>query len=159
MGCFQGDFQEGKLPIKASGKQPIEVGKLPIKEGKRPINADGLFSGTPPWCETAPIKRPIQRSMNPIAKHLSRDPCRAVFSAVSQTTAATLPLLSVKKAYRNPKTGLGEGASQKKLASQACRAKGGIAWSSIANRALVGRTVVGYISIIGSGRGTEEKIT
>ena len=56
MGCIPGNFQEGK-------RQPIKVGKLPIKEGKRPINANGLFSGTPPWWKTAPLKRPIKRSM------------------------------------------------------------------------------------------------
>ena len=56
LGCFPWDFQEGK--------QPIKVGKRPIKEGKRPINANGQFSGTPPkWWKTAPLKRPIKRSM------------------------------------------------------------------------------------------------
>ena len=34
-----------------------------MKEAKRPINANGLFSGTPPWSKTAPLKRPIKRSM------------------------------------------------------------------------------------------------
>ena len=41
---------------------------------------------------------------------------------VSQTIAATPPLLSAKTAYRNPKTGLTRGVSQKKLASEAYRA-------------------------------------
>ena len=36
MGCFPGDFQEGKRPIKAFRERPIKVGKRPIKEGKRP---------------------------------------------------------------------------------------------------------------------------
>ena len=41
---------------------------------------------------------------------------------VSQAIAATAPLLSFKMAYRNPKTGLTMGVSQKKLASEADRA-------------------------------------
>ena len=48
----------------------------------------------------------------PIARHLSHDPCCIVFSVVSQTIAATPPLLSVTMAYRNPKTGLGRRVSQ-----------------------------------------------
>ena len=32
----------------------------------------------------------------PIVRHLLHDPCRTVFSVVSQTIAATPPLLSVK---------------------------------------------------------------
>ena len=64
MGCFPGDFQEGKRPLKAFGKRPIKVRKRPIKEGKRPINANGQFSGTLPWWNTAPLKRPIERSMS-----------------------------------------------------------------------------------------------
>ena len=43
-----------------------------------------------------------------------------------------------KMAYRNPKTGLGGRASQKKLASEAYRATGVVAWNRIANRATVG---------------------
>ena len=42
-------------------------------------------------------------------------PCRTVFSVVSQTIAGTPPLLSVKMAYRKPKTGFGGEVSQKKL--------------------------------------------
>ena len=43
-----------------------------------------------------------------------------MFSVVSQTIAATPPLelLSLKVAYRNPKTGLTSGVSQKKVASE-----------------------------------------
>ena len=41
-------------------------------------------------------------------------------------------------AYRNPKTGLGGGGIAEKLASEAYRATGGIAWNSIANRATAG---------------------
>ena len=63
MGCFPWDFQEGKRALRHSEKRPIEEGKRLIKEGKRPINTNGLFSGTPPWWKTAPLKRPIKRSM------------------------------------------------------------------------------------------------
>ena len=51
---------------------------------------------------------------------------------VLQTIAAAPPLLSAKVAYRNPKAGLGGGISQKKLASEAYRAIGGVAhfWRS-----------------------------
>ena len=47
------------------------------------------------------------------------------------------PLLSVKMAYRGPKTDLTRGASQKKLASEAYRAIGGVTRNSISNRAIV----------------------
>ena len=53
-----------------------------------------------------------------MARRLSHDPCRTVFSVVSQTIAAAPPLLSVKVAYRSPKTGLEWGVSQKKLAPE-----------------------------------------
>ena len=53
---------------------------------------------------------------------------------VSQTIAATPPLLSVKMAYCSPK----KGVLQKRLASQAYRATRGVARNSIANRAIVG---------------------
>ena len=58
-----------------------------------------------------------------------------MFPVVSQTITATPPLLSVKVAYRNPKTGLARRASQKKLASEANRATRGVARNSIGNRA------------------------
>ena len=72
MGCFPVDFQEAKRPLGTkSGKRPIKVGKRPIKEGKRPIKAMvlvgismGCFRAPPPWRKTAPLKRPIWRSMN-----------------------------------------------------------------------------------------------
>ena len=48
------------------------------------------------------------------------------------------PLLSLKMAYRNPKTDLSRGVSQKKLASEAYRAIEGVARNSIANRTIVG---------------------
>ena len=75
MGCFPVDLQEAKRPLRTkSGKRPIKVGKRPIKEGKRPIKAMvlvgspvgclmGCFRAPPPWRKTAPLKRPIKRSM------------------------------------------------------------------------------------------------
>ena len=55
-----------------------------------------------------------------------------------QTFAATLPLLSVKMVYGNPKTGLERRVLQKELASEVYRAIGGVARKSITNRAIVG---------------------
>ena len=75
MGCFPVDFQEVKRPLRTkSVKRPIKVGKRPINEGKRPIKAMvlvgisvsclmGCFRAPPPWRKTAPLKRPIKRSM------------------------------------------------------------------------------------------------
>ena len=75
MGCFPVDFQEAKRPLKTkSVKRPIKVGKRPINEGKRPIKAKvlvgvsvgclmGCFRTPSPWRKTAPLKRPIKRSM------------------------------------------------------------------------------------------------
>ena len=51
-------------PLRHSGKRPIKEGKRPIKEGKRPINANGQFWGTPSWWKTAPLRRPIKRSVS-----------------------------------------------------------------------------------------------
>ena len=55
----------------------------------------------------------IANTPAPIGTHLSHDPCRTLFSAVSQTIAATHPLLSVKIADRGLKTGLGRGYRRK----------------------------------------------
>ena len=75
MSCFPVDFQEAKRPLRAkSVKRPIKVGKRPINEGKRPIKARvlvgisagclmGCFRASRPWWKTAPLKRPIKRSM------------------------------------------------------------------------------------------------
>ena len=75
MGCFPGGLQEVKRPLRTkSVKRPIKVGKRPINEGKRPIKAMvlvgisvgclmGCFRAFPPWRKTAPLKRPIKRSM------------------------------------------------------------------------------------------------
>ena len=75
MGCFPVDLQEVKRPLRTkSVKRPIKVGKRPINEGKRPIKAKvlvgfsvgswmGCSRAPPPWRKTAPLKRPIKRSM------------------------------------------------------------------------------------------------
>ena len=75
MGCFPMDFQEAKRPLRTkSAKRPNKVGKRPVNEGKRPIKAKvlvgvsvgclmGCFRAPPPWQKTAPLKRPIKRSM------------------------------------------------------------------------------------------------
>ena len=75
MGCFPVDFQEVKRPLRTkSVKRPIKVGKRPINERKRPIKAKvlvgvsvgclmGCFRAPPSWRKTAPLKRPIKRSM------------------------------------------------------------------------------------------------
>ena len=60
---FPGIFKRENGPLRHSGKRPTKVGKRLIKEGKRPINANGQFSGAPTWWKTAPLKRPIKRSM------------------------------------------------------------------------------------------------
>ena len=54
-GLFSKGFQEGKGPLRYSGKRPIKVGRWPIKEWKRPIKATGQFSGTPK--ENGPSKK------------------------------------------------------------------------------------------------------
>ena len=63
------------------GKAPLyyKVGKRPINEVKRPIKAMvlvgisvgclvGCFRAPPPWRKTAPLKRPIERSMKGAVK-------------------------------------------------------------------------------------------
>ena len=72
---------------------------------------------------------------------------------VSQTIAAASPLLSLKMAYRSPKTGLGGGVSQKKLASEAYHAIGGVARNSIANRAIVSLILMNSYSEACKGSG------
>ena len=68
--------QEAKRALRTkSVKRPIKVGKRPINEGKWPIKAKvlvdvsvgclmGCFRAPPPWPKTAPLKRPIKRSMS-----------------------------------------------------------------------------------------------
>ena len=83
-GCFPVDFQEVKRPLRTkSVKCPIKVGKRKINEGKRPIKAKvlvgisvgclmGCCRATPPWRKTAPLKRPIKRSMRKQARFTFR---------------------------------------------------------------------------------------
>ena len=83
MGCFPVDFQEVKRPLRTkSAKRPIKVGKRPINEGKRPVKAKllvgvsvgslmGCFRASPPWWKTAPLKRPIKRSMHAVLNNRS----------------------------------------------------------------------------------------
>ena len=106
MGCFPVDFQEVKRPLRTkSGKRPIKIGKRPIKRplrtksGKRPIKIEkrpikamvlvgisvgclmGCFRTSPPWLKTAPLKRPIKRSMTKVLK--ARDAsCDVISSGV-----------------------------------------------------------------------------
>ena len=84
MGCFPVDFQDVKRPLGTkSVKRPIKVGKRPINEGKRPIKAKvlvgvsvgslmGCFRAPPTRRKTAPLKRPIKRSMKGDARSNSR---------------------------------------------------------------------------------------
>ena len=75
-GLSSNGFSRGvKRPLRTkSAKRPIEVGKRAINEGKRPFKAMvlvgisvgcvmGCFRAPPPWRKTAPLKRPIKRSM------------------------------------------------------------------------------------------------
>ena len=83
MGCFPVEFQEVERPLgMKSVKRPIKVRKRPINERKRPINERkrpinamvlvgisvgclmGCFRAPKPCRKTAPLKRPIKRSMN-----------------------------------------------------------------------------------------------
>ena len=85
MGCFPVDFQEVKRPLRTkSAKSPIKVGKRPINEGKRPMKdmvlvgilvgcLMGCFRSPPPWRKTAPLKRPIKRSMISVTKIASQN--------------------------------------------------------------------------------------
>ena len=63
MGCFPGDFQEGKLPTKPFGKTTHQGRKTAHQGAETPINANGQFVGTHPCWKIAPLKRPIKRSM------------------------------------------------------------------------------------------------
>ena len=59
------DFSRGKNgPLRIQGNGPLRRENGPLRRGKRPINANGQFSGTPTWSKTAPLKRPIKRSMS-----------------------------------------------------------------------------------------------
>ena len=96
------DFQEVKRPLRTkSAKRPIKVGKRPINEGKRPIKAKvlvgvsvgclmGCFRAPQPWRKTAPLKRPIKRSMRNV---LSREPSG---DRIARSCRHTVPDLTVK---------------------------------------------------------------
>ena len=98
MGCFPVDFQEVKRPLRTkSGKRPIKVEKRPIKEAKRPIKAMvlvgisvgclmGCFRAPKPCRKTAPLKRPIKRSMS------SRPTGSQSNSKIKHATRKSLPL-------------------------------------------------------------------
>ena len=62
-GCLPGEFREGKRPIKEFWETAHQGPKTAIEEGKRPIKVNGLFAGTASCWKTAPLKRPIKRSM------------------------------------------------------------------------------------------------
>ena len=98
--------------------------KAPEKWGQKSEQSQNLSDPTeiPPYRETG-VAIPLSHCVLPV---------------VSQTIAATSPLLSPKMAYRNPKTDLTRGVSQRKLASEAYRAIGGVARNSVANRSIVG---------------------
>ena len=73
MGCFPVDFQEVKRPLRTkSAKRPIEVGKRPITAkvlvGFSVGCLMGCFRAPPPWRKTAPLKRPIKRSMTDLCR-------------------------------------------------------------------------------------------
>ena len=65
------------------------------------------------WFLSDPTKIPSPPP--PIARQVWQYPCRTVFPVVSQTIAATPPLLPINIDYRNPKTRLGRRVSQKEL--------------------------------------------
>ena len=104
MGCFPVDFQDVKRPLRTkSVKRPIKVGKRPINEGKRPIKAKvlvgvsvgslmGCFRAPPPWRKTAPLKRPIKRSMKNAEDPTDR-PCldRLSLGARDQFSLSAMP--------------------------------------------------------------------
>ena len=74
---------------------------------------EGQFWGPTDCCSTCACD-PTEISP-PIARQVQQYPCRTVFSVESQPIAATTPLVSVKMAYCNPKTGLGGGDRRKNL--------------------------------------------
>ena len=74
-GCFPVDFQEVKRPLRAKlGNTPLRVENGPLSRGNGPLKAMvlvgisvgclmGCFPAPPLWRKTAPLKRPIKRSM------------------------------------------------------------------------------------------------
>ena len=85
---------------------PIKVGKRPIKEGKRPIKAMvlvsisvgclmGCFRAPPPWRKTAPLKRPIKRSMNfNCIRHIFCSECWEAFHTCALAAQGRVPFFS-----------------------------------------------------------------
>ena len=68
MGYFPERFREGKRPIKALRETaPLRLENGPSRRGKRPINANGLFSGTPAMVENGPSKKAHQEVYEKIA--------------------------------------------------------------------------------------------
>ena len=62
----KGPLRRENGPLRNSGKGPLRRESGPLRHsGKGPISADGQFSGTPPWSRTAPLNKPIKRSMTP----------------------------------------------------------------------------------------------
>ena len=57
--CWAWIFHRENGTLRHSGKRPIKVKKRPMKDRKRPTKANGLFSGTPPWWKTVPLKGPL----------------------------------------------------------------------------------------------------
>ena len=159
IGCFPVDFQEVKWPLRTkSVKRPIKVGKRPINEGKRPIKAKvlvgvsvgclmGCFRAPPPWRKTAPLKRPIKRSMSLVTRPIHPLPYRetgvaiplshCVFCGIADYRCYS-PTSFHEDALSQSKDRLWRGVSQKKLVFEAYRARWGVARNSIANRAIVG---------------------
>ena len=79
-------------------KRPIKVGKRPINEGKRPIKAKvlvgvsvgslmGCFRAPPPWRKTAPLKRPIKRSMKSASSKPINQICTSLANFVARVKA------------------------------------------------------------------------
>ena len=101
------------------------------------LGLSGLKNSVPGSLVTRPKTPPRYRETG-AAIHLSR--CVSCSIADNRCYAPTS--FCNKKAYRNPKTDLTRGASQKKPASEACRAIEGVARNSITNRAIVGHTGV-----------------
>ena len=62
----KGVFKRENGPLRQSGKRPTEVRKCPM-------NANGQFSSTPLWWKTAPLKRPIERTMTICPSNIVRN--------------------------------------------------------------------------------------
>ena len=67
MGCFPRDFKSENGPLRHTGKGPLRSENGPSRSGNAPSRLMGCFQA-PPWWKTAPLKRPIQRSMTFLAR-------------------------------------------------------------------------------------------